>query len=92
MVSECDSVWILEPWQPEVCDIKGLEAAMKGLQPSCHFSAHIVSIIQIGSVGSIMAIAMFPKQMAPVGRKKTRSGDAFWSKAKRSSCIEGLLM
>ena len=36
------------------------------LVPSCHFLAHIVSIIQMGSVGSIMAIAMFPKQMAPV--------------------------
>lgn len=33
--------------------------------PSCHFGEHMVSIIQIGNAGSIMAMPMFAKQMAP---------------------------
>lgn len=71
-VSKClDSVWILERRRridaSMMCvTFKYKKKWKKRLIPSCHFSAHIVSIIQIGSVGSIMAIAIFPKQMAPV--------------------------
>lgn len=35
------------------------------LLPSCHLLGHMVCIIQIGSVGSIIAMPIFPKQMAP---------------------------
>lgn len=36
--------------------------------PSCHFLEHMVSIIQMGSAGSSIAIAMFAKQIDPLGK------------------------
>lgn len=38
--------------------------------PSCHLREHMVSIIQMGSAGSSMAIAMFAKQMDPLSEKE----------------------
>lgn len=59
------------------------------LIPSCHFSAHIVSIIQIGSVGSIMAMAIFPKQMAPVEEEDAEQTNwLFFFPSKRDAWLE----
>lgn len=73
-------------WGVACREARGL--AERSFIPSCHFSAHMVSIIQMGSVGSIMAMAMFPKQMAPVEGDAEQSSGLQWASV--HLCLGGL--